>query len=351
MRIGITGISGSFGSALCADLAADPSHTIVGIARDELRAEQIMARYRRQHDNVRVMVIAAGLADEDAMNRVFKGCDLLVHAAALKRISGSVYATEELVKTNVIGTMHVLEVARKQGIQKTLIISSDKACEATNLYGSTKFTAECLAVQSNAFIFPSTGGIVSCVRWGNVLGSRGSVLHIWRRQRDEGKPLTMTDPDMTRFLITMPQAVAFTRLILRDLRGGEIFVPLLRATTMTQLARAVWLERAENRHLLAPPSCPTTVTGLRPGGEKRHEILLTQEEPARSEWYRPGGLNSQPVGIVVRPSHCTWTEASERHDPLPAQFASYSSAHAEQIPFDELAEIVARTPYTQEERT
>lgn len=128
MRIGLTGISGTLGTALTKVLAADPANTIVGITRDELKAEQITTRYQQQHDNVRAMVVSSGLADVQAMGRVFRDCDVLIHAAALKRISGSVYATDEIVKTNVMGTRNVLSVALDCGIGKTLFVSSDKAC-------------------------------------------------------------------------------------------------------------------------------------------------------------------------------------------------------------------------------
>lgn len=343
MRIGITGISGSFGSALCADLAQDQNNIIVGMTRDELRAEQIMARHP---GNVRVMVIAAGLQDVNAMERAFRDCDVLVHAAALKRISGSVYATEEIVKVNILGTINVLEVARRLGIQKTLFISSDKACEATNAYGSSKFTAECVAVQSNAFIYPATGGMVSCTRWGNVVGSRGSVVHVWRKQRDTGGPITVTDPRMTRFIITMQEAVHFTKQSIDLMQGGEIFIPKLSAASMVDLAQAV---RDENgwRHNAV------TYSGLRPGGEKLHEILLSQEEPQRTI----PALNGMALAggipyFIVQPSHRTWSSKPYDNmpmlDPLTEGYV-YSSLTAPKLNRDTLRKIILNVPKTQEE--
>lgn len=343
MRIAITGISGSFGSALCADLVRNQKNIIVGMTRDELRAEQIMARHP---GNVRVMVVAAGLQDTNAMERAFRDCDVLIHAAALKRISGSVYATEEIVKVNILGTINILEVARRLGIQKTLVISSDKACEATNLYGSSKFTAECLAVQSNAFIYPATGGMVSCTRWGNVVGSRGSVVHIWRKQRDSGGPITVTDARMTRFIITMAEAVQFTMQALHLMQGGEIFIPKLRAASMVDLAQAVRDEHVMGRNAI-------TYTGLRPGGEKIHEILLTQEEPRRTVPVAHGlELAGGIPYFLVQPSHRTWS--NKPYDKmlmdrlLPESF-SYSSLHAPKLSRADLHTIVCAVPKSQEE--
>ena len=343
MRIGITGISGSFGSALCADLSQDPNNIIVGMTRDELRAEQIMARHP---GNVRVMVIAAGLQDVSAMERAFRDCDVLVHAAALKRISGSVYATEEIVKVNILGTINVLEVARKLGIKKTLFISSDKACEATNLYGSSKFTAECLAVQSNAFIYPATGGMVSCTRWGNVVGSRGSVVHIWRKQRDSGGPITVTDPRMTRFIMTMQEAVQFTKQSIDNMQGGEIFIPKLSSASMVDLAQAVRDEHTMGRNAI-------TYTGLRPGGEKVHEILLSQEEPRRTLPAENGMMLASGMPyFLVQPSHRTWS--SQPYDKMPigdvlTEGFIYSSLTAPKLSRETLRAIVQAVPNTQEE--
>src|SRR5690348_16917827 len=135
MRIGITGITGSLGSAL-ARYFARQGHIVIGMSRDELRAERLMAAHGGLDGNVRCAVVSAGLADTEQMTRVFDGCHWLIHAAALKRISGSVYATEEIVKTNIVGTMHVLKMAREVGVKRLMVISSDKAAEATNLYGA-----------------------------------------------------------------------------------------------------------------------------------------------------------------------------------------------------------------------
>ena len=325
MRIGITGISGSLGSALAASLA--PHHTVVGVTRDELKAEAVMAQHAAT-GAVRCMVLAAGLADRDGLTKAFDGCKAIIHAAALKRIGGSVYATDELVKTNVVGTMHVIQAARAVGVERLVLVSSDKAVEATNLYGATKFCAECVAVQANAFCFPK-GLAVSVVRYGNVLGSRGSVVHLWREQARAGQPLTLTDETMTRFIITMEEAVAVVRDALALMEGGEIFVPLLCGAKMIDLARAVLAEAGRDGE--------AQLVGRRPGGEKLHESLLSQEELARTF---PCGRNL----LSVLPSHRTW---SDRAYPTigSAVVAPYRSDLVPQLDAEKLLDLLRGVGY------
>lgn len=321
MRIGITGISGSLGTALIDGLA---KHVLVGITRDELKAEKIMA----DRENVRCMVVAAGLDDEAAMRRVFDGCDVLIHAAALKRISGSVYAAQEIVKTNILGTQTVLRVARDLGITKVVVVSSDKAVEATNLYGSSKFCAECLAVQENSFSYPK-GTSVCVVRYGNVLGSRGSVVHIWREQVRKTATVTLTDPRMTRFIITMAEAVQVIKDAIHLAEAGDILIPNLKAARMVDLATAIMREsgvlHAQIREV-----------GLRPGGEKLHESLLSQEEIARTY-----ALNDRY--FVVKPSHATWKDQEKKGLAFFNRLV-YNSASVDQFDIQELVEKLADVP-------
>ena len=318
MRIGITGISGSLGTALVEALHKE--HIVVGITRDELKAEKVMAG----KENVRCMVVAAGLDDEATMRRAFDGCHMLIHAAALKRISGSVYAAHEIVKTNIVGTQNVLRVARDLRVRKVIVVSSDKAVEATNLYGSSKFCAECLSVQENSFSYPK-GTSVCVVRYGNVLGSRGSVVHIWREQLKKSGSLTLTDRRMTRFIITMEQAVRVIRDAMAHGDAGDILVPNLRVARVVDLALAVMRETGYMHGQMLE-------TGLRPGGEKLHESLLSSEEIGRTRI-----LNEQY--FIVEPSHATWKKKCD--SPL-AFFKeeSYSSAAIDHYTVQELCELL-----------
>lgn len=325
MRIGITGISGSLGTALVQALTEREQNVVVGVTRDELKAEKVMAG----RENVRCMVVASGLDDEVALRRAFDGCQFIIHAAALKRISGSVYAAHEMVKTNIVGTQTILRVARDLGVKKVVVVSSDKAVEATNLYGSSKFCAECVAVQENAFSYPK-GTSVCVVRYGNVLGSRGSVVHIWREQIRQRKPVTLTDARMTRFIITLKQAVNVIGDAIAYGRAGDILVPKLKAALMTDLLQAVQGQECPGQEI------EVRQIGLRPGGEKLHESLLSREEIPRT--YEDANY------WVVPPSHASWAK------PLPklglAFFGSdeYSSDTVPLHSVEELAALLQDVP-------
>ena len=331
MRIGITGGSGSLGTALIARLVEAGIGPIVTITRDEFKAEQISQRYGGIGGNVRCMVVSEGIKDQAKLTEVFRGCEVVVHAAALKRISGSVYAAEEMVETNVMGTLSVLKAATAAGVQKVLFISSDKACQPTNLYGATKQIGECLAVQENAFSYPR-GTRISACRYGNVLGSRGSVVPIWREALAKGEALKVTHEGMTRFLITMRQAVDFVMACLFSMKGGEIFVPILPTATMVNLATAV-----------GNGSTIQILNELRPGGEKLAESLLSEEEPARTVARELcGGFNHAIEAFVVLPSHRSWSNEPYPGEPILPDFV-YRSDRGEQLSVEDLRTMLEET--------
>lgn len=295
MKLAVTGATGSLGGALIATLATRPDVTrLVALSRDEVKSGELADRLGDAVPALRCML--GDVRDPERLEEVFRGCDVVIHAAALKRISHSVYSPGEMVKTNVQGTINVVKAATEVGVKCVLIVSSDKAAEPVNLYGVTKCAAECYSVQSNSYSRPR-GTRVGVVRYGNVLGSRGSVIHVWRDQLRRGLPLTITDPGMTRFIITLHQAAAFCLAALEDMEGGEVFVPRLPAARIADLAEAVVgasLKPGEGT------GWSTVVIGLRPGGEKLHEALLTREEPERTWW--DGGR------MVILPSHHSWRE-------------------------------------------
>ena len=331
MRIGITGGSGSLGTALIARLVEAGIGPIVTITRDEFKAEQISQRYGGIGGNVRCMVVSEGIKDQAKLTEVFRGCEVIVHAAALKRISGSVYAAEEMVETNVMGTLSVLKAATAAGVQKVLFISSDKAVQPTNLYGATKQIGECLAVQENAFSYPR-GTRISACRYGNVLGSRGSVVPIWREALAKGEALKVTHEGMTRFLITMRQAVDFVMACLFSMKGGEIFVPILPTATMVNLATAV-----------GNGSTIQILNELRPGGEKLAESLLSEEEPARTVARELcGGFNHAIEAFVVLPSHRSWSNEPYPGEPILPDFV-YRSDRGEQLSVEDLRTMLEET--------
>lgn len=343
MRIGITGLSGTLGTALCRALIDAGIRPVVGITRDEFKAEQIAAQYGGIGGDVRVMIVAEGVKDQAKLTEVFRGCDVLIHAAALKRISGSVYAAEEMVETNVMGTLSVLKAATAAGVGKVLVISSDKAVQATNLYGGTKFLAECLAVQENAFAYPC-GTRISVVRYGNVLGSRGSVVPLWRQQIRGGTLPCVTHEFMTRFVITIAQAVDFILACSFSMQGGEIFVPLLPTARMLDLAWAVIKEHEQSIGCQGQIE-PIITSQLRPGGEKLAERLLSEEETSRTVLRKvQGGFHGPIECYAVLPSHRTWSATPYAGDAIPDGMQYRSDDSGGHLTVEQLMGLLKETP-------
>lgn len=270
MRIAITGITGSFGTAFMRQAFQAKSFEVerlVGVSRDELKQSEVATEFG---DAQALRLFLGDVRDADRMREAFHHCDTVIHAAALKRVDAISYNPSEVIKTNINGTENVIKAAVECGVKRVLFISSDKACNPLNIYGSSKALAEQIAVASNSYAAPR-GTSVSVLRYGNVLASRGSVVHIWRRQKAAGKPASITDSRMTRFVLTLPTAVAYALKAIRQMEGGEIFVPVLESARVTDLARAV-----------VGPDWPVEEIGLRAGGEKLYEALLSDEEPSRT---------------------------------------------------------------------
>lgn len=272
MRVAITGGTGSLGSALIARLVDDGADRIVTMSRDEHKRLAMQSRYR---DAPAVKVYAGNVRDEDRMVDVFAGCETVIHAAARKVVSGHHDEPREMLLTNVVGTANVLAAARRAGVRRVLFISSDKAVHANNPqpYGVSKAMAETLVIAENARSYAS-GMRSSILRYGNVLASNGSVVRVWRQRVAAGLPLLLSDERMTRFWLTLDDAVDYVLLAERHMRGGEVFVPVLRAAPVKDLLEAV------------APGARYTVTGIRPGGEKLHEQLLSEDEARRARQWK-----------------------------------------------------------------
>jgi len=345
VRIAITGVTGSLGAALLLELERrGGASRIVGVSRDEVKSGDLDERWGACLPQLRCQL--GDVRDAERMEELFRGCDVVVHAAALKRVGHSVYSPGEVLKTNVLGTMAVVRAATEAGVGRVVVVSSDKAVEPTNLYGVSKAAAETYAVQANSYSLPR-GTRVSCVRYGNVLGSRGSVPHVWRAQLARGEAPTVTDWRMTRFIVELRDAAAFVLGALDAMEGGEVFVPLLPAAKLRTLLRAVareWRDRptsADSMRWFADASMVETravVTGLRPGGEKLHESLLSREEPGRA-W-----LDSGRGRVVVLPTHHSWRAAYDTAGFDPVGQAYTSDAPVRWLGEDELVEMLGRVP-------
>lgn len=260
----ITGGTGSFGQAFTRYLLSFKKPPTIRIfSRDEYKQYQM----QQELPSPKLRFLLGDVRDKERLMRAMDGVDLVIHAAALKHIPAAEYNPFEPIKTNILGTQNVIEACLNTGVKKALLISSDKAAHPVNLYGATKLCAEKLFVQGNVYSSKKKTKF-SVVRYGNVLGSRGSVVPLFKKQKANGW-LTITHRDMTRFWITLDQACKFVVKMLALMKGGEIFVPKLPSVKVVDLARAI------------SPRAKLKVTGVRPG-EKLHETLITEEESYRT---------------------------------------------------------------------
>jgi UDP-N-acetylglucosamine 4,6-dehydratase len=276
----VTGGTGSFGKQFVEIMLNEyhPSKLII-FSRDELKQHE-MRVMGFDHPSLRYFI--GDVRDEERLRRAMNGVDIVVHAAALKQVPACEYNPMEAVKTNILGSSNVIDAALDAGVKKVLALSTDKAVNPVNLYGATKLAAEKLFVQSNAYAAGSATRF-ACVRYGNVVGSRGSVVPIFIRQRQNGK-LTLTDERMTRFWLTLEQGVRFVIRCVEEMQGGEVFVPKIPSTRIVDLAKVI------------APEAEYEVTGIRPG-EKLHEVLIHEDE-ARSTVELDDMFVVQPTGSL-----------------------------------------------------
>ncbi len=257
----VTGGTGSFGRAFTqyALQALRPKKLII-YSRDELKQSEMQAAFAEHAATMRYFI--GDVRDEHRLSRAMTGVDIVIHAAAMKQVPACEYNPLEAVKTNVNGAANIIDAAIDNGVKKVLAISTDKAVNPINLYGATKLVAEKLFVQGNSYV--GTGVTrFSCARYGNVIGSRGSVVPLFKKQRTNGG-LSITDERMTRFWMTLDEAVRFVVESIGIMQGGEIFVPRIASMKVLDVAKTV------------APQCHVHVVGIRPG-EKLHEVLVSRD--------------------------------------------------------------------------
>jgi len=316
----VTGGTGSFGRAFVARMLAQRSlKRLIVYSRDELKQHEL----RQQISDPRLSFFIGDVRDKDRLTRAFQaGVDLVVHAAAMKQVPACEYNPFEAVATNVIGAKNVIDAAIDCGIPKVLALSTDKAVNPVNLYGATKLCAEKLFVQGNSYAGKRRTRF-SCVRYGNVVGSRGSVIPVFLQQRPSGV-LTITDERMTRFWITLEQGVAFVEACIKRMHGGEVFVPRIPSMGILDLARAL------------APECGLRVTGIRPG-EKLHECLISADESRHARAF--------PGLYVIQPEFAWWGGAqTTRGTSLPDGFSYTSDANSEWLTSEQLRSMLGELP-------
>ncbi|MGO9752187.1 MAG: UDP-N-acetylglucosamine 4,6-dehydratase (inverting) [Solirubrobacteraceae bacterium] len=301
----ITGGTGSFGREFVRVVLAEHDPAAIRIySRDELKQWE-MARELR--DDSRLRFLIGDVRNRDRLRMALRGVDVVIHAAALKHVPVCEYNPFEAVQTNVNGAENVVAAAIDNHVPRTLALSTDKAVHPVNLYGATKLCAEKIVTQGNSYAGDTRVRFAS-VRYGNVVGSRGSVVSLFEQQARTGE-LTITDESMTRFWITLKQAVDFVISSLSMMQGGEVFVPRIPSMQLRDLADAL------------APGTPRRVVGIRPG-EKIHEVLITEDESRHAR--------TLPDRYVIYPPFPFWsTERGPLGDPLPSGFRYSSDANVE----------------------
>jgi UDP-N-acetylglucosamine 4,6-dehydratase len=289
---------------------------LVIFSRDELKQHEMRTA---GFDDPSLRYFIGDVRDGERLKRALAGVTVVVHAAALKQVPACEYNPFEAIQTNIMGGRNVIDAAIDQGVRRILALSTDKAVNPINLYGATKLCAEKMFVQANAYAGAQDTKF-SCARYGNVVGSRGSVIPIFMEQRQRGK-ITITDPRMTRFWLTLEQGVNFVVRCLEQMHGGEIFVPRIPSMRLLDLAETI------------APGCEVEYIGIRPG-EKLHEVLVSEDESRQT-------LATEEM-FVIQPSHPWWKPQNwTKAKPLPEGFR-YSSDNNEQwLTRRELEELVA----------
>lgn len=313
----ITGGSGSFGTACTRILLREyePARLIV-FSRDELKQHE-MRLAGLNHPSLRYVI--GDVRDPDSLRRAMAGVDVVLHTAALKHVPTCELNPLEAIQTNIHGARNVIDAAREKGVERVLAMSTDKAVQPTSVYGATKLVAERLFIQADSDRGDRTTRF-SCVRYGNMANSRGSVLPLFREQRKTGI-VTLTDPRMTRFWIRTEQGVRFVLSAIESMTGGEIFIPRIPSVRITDLARAI------------APGCDVRAIGIRPG-ERLHEILLSEEEAQHS-------VQMQDRFVVLSPDSVGREGTEISGTPLPEGFRYDSETNPQWISEEELLALAA----------
>jgi len=310
----VTGGTGSFGRRFVQLALSDYSpKKVIVFSRDELKQFEMAQQIK--DDRVRFFI--GDVRDPQRLARAFHDVDIVIHAAALKQIPAAEYNPFEAIKTNVLGAQNVINAALDCGVERVIALSTDKAASPINLYGATKLCSDKLFVAGNAYA-GGRGTRFSVVRYGNVVGSRGSVIPLFKQKRLEGR-IPVTDPRMTRFWITLEQGVRFVIACLDRMSGGELFVPKIPSMRVVDLAEAV------------APGCPMDTIGIRPG-EKLHELMIGEDDARR-------GIDAGDYYALL-PEFAWWSGDGVAGTPLPEGFMYRSDTNTQWLTVEDLRRMI-----------
>jgi len=312
----LTGGTGSFGKAFIKLMLEKYQPRVIRIfSRDELKQYEMKMR-GFDHESLRYFI--GDVRDKNRLEMAVRDVDIIVHAAALKQVPACEYNPFEAIKTNILGAQNIIEAAINNNVSKVMALSTDKAVNPINLYGATKLCAEKIFVNANSYIGDKPIKM-SCVRYGNVLASRGSVVQLFKEQKKTGV-LTVTDKNMSRFWLTLEQAVDFVVDCIERMHGGEVFVPKIPSMKIVDLAQAI------------SPECELQEVGIRPG-EKINEILVTKDESRHAIEYEDY--------FAIEPEHPWWdTKDIGKRVQLPEGYEYRSDNNSIWLTKEELLKLI-----------
>lgn len=320
----VTGGTGSFGQRFVKRvLEGHQVQKLIVLSRDELKQFE-MRRFFSEEKYPPIRYFIGDVRDKERLYRAFEGVDVVIHAAALKQVPACEYNPLEAIKTNIMGAANVIDAAIDCGVNRVIALSTDKAANPINLYGATKLCSDKLFTAANSYAGTRSTRF-SVVRYGNVMGSRGSVIPYFLAMREKGV-LPITDPRMTRFWITLDEAVDFVLKSLARMKGGEVFVPKIPSMNIIDLARAIC------------PECDTKTIGIRPG-EKLHEVMVPEDDAHRTVEYANF--------FTILPSYQSWADvkpvAGEKGSHCPEGFRYSSDNNSWWLSVEQLRTMIGQT--------
>lgn len=329
----ITGGTGSFGTAMAQRLLReDRCKKVIIFSRDEWKQWE-MQRADPIFLHPKIRYFLGDVRDLSRLMRAFQDVDIVIHAAALKQVPAAEYNPTEFIKTNILGAMNIIDAAINCRVKKVIALSTDKAVNPVNLYGASKLCSDKLFSAGNSYVGSLKQPIFSLVRYGNVLGSRGSLIPYWHKLIKEGATsLPITDVHMTRFWMTLEQSVDFVMQSCLEMRGGEIFVPKIPSMRIVDLAQAM------------APNLAHHVIGIRPG-EKMHELLVSQDDARHAFELDNSYVILPEFSFIEEVGTIKHSLAARGGKPLPENFVYTSDANLHWMKIEDLKQILRHLGY------